>query len=506
MASTRNSSSRKTRPDFICSECGWTTSKWVGRCGECQTWDSVRERGASTQAGLTAPAAIATTAVPIADVPADQTPRFSTKVGEFDRVLGGGVVMGSVILVAGEPGVGKSTMLLHAAAAASTDRRVLYVTGEESAAQVRLRAERIGALAPNLYLAAESDLGAVLTHIDQVKPALVVADSVQTFVSAHLDSAAGNVAQVREVAAALINVAKTRNVAMMLVGHVTKEGAIAGPRTLEHLVDVVCHFEGDRHAALRIVRSVKNRYGATDEVGCFELADDGIREIADPSSLFLSQRTAPAPGSCVTVMVEGRRPLLVEVQALATWASGNNAKRSTSGLDSARVAMTSAVLANRANLPMHKLDTFAATVAGVKVTEPAADLAVAIALASAIGGVNIDPSLVAIGEVGLSGEIRNVASLDQRVHEAIRCGYTTIVVPGTYQPTEVPSGVILHRVDDLRHALQVTTGKVRAPQESLSQANGTNGQRISNPRVRRGRASRLPSNVRVLPQRSNRAR
>ena len=305
-------------------------------------------------------------------------------------MLGGGLVPGAVVLVAGEPGIGKSTLLLDVAGRAARggepghERRVLYVSGEESAAQVRSRAERIEAMARTLFLASETDLATVLGQIDQVQPELVIVDSVQTISSAEVEGAAGNVSQVREVAASIIAMAKSRGIAAMLVGHVTKDGSIAGPRVLEHLVDVVVQFEGDRHSRLRLVRAVKNRYGPTDEVGCFDLSDVGITGLADPSGLFLSNRTAAVPGTCVTVTLEGRRPLVTEVQALVDQTEMPNPRRATSGLDSARVGMILAVLGARAKAPIGRKDVFVSTVGGVRITEPAADLALTLALASAL--------------------------------------------------------------------------------------------------------------------------
>lgn len=310
-------SSGKERPSYRCTECGWTTAKWLGRCPECQAWGTVEEFGGAPAVRTTAPGRVTTAAVPIGQVDGKQATARSTGVPELDRVLGGGLVPGAVALLAGEPGVGKSTLLLDVAAKAASDaHRTLYVTGEESASQVRLRADRIGALDDHLYLAAETDLSAVLGHLDTVKPSLLILDSVQTVASPEIEGAPGGMAQVREVAGALIRASKERGMATLLVGHVTKDGAIAGPRLLEHLVDVVLHFEGDRHARLRLVRGVKNRYGTTDEVGCFELHDEGIIGLADPSGLFLTRRAEPVPGTCLTVTLEGRRPLVAEVQAL----------------------------------------------------------------------------------------------------------------------------------------------------------------------------------------------
>src|SRR5689334_15617807 len=345
---------------FRCSECGWTTVKWVGRCGECQAWGSVSEVGAVT-VRTTAATRVERPAVPIGQVDARRAEAQSTGVGEFDRVLGGGLVPGAVVLVAGEPGIGKSTLLLDVAARAARageGRKVLYVTGEESAAQVRMRAERIEAMAATLFLAAETDLATVLGQIDEVQPDLVVVDSVQTIASGEVEGSAGNVSQVREVAASLIQVAKARGIATLLVGHVTKDGSIAGPRVLEHLVDVVVQFEGDRHSRLRLVRAVKNRYGPTDEVGCFDLSDAGITGLADPSGLFLSRHREPVPGTCVTVTLEGRRPLVSEVQALVVPSAAGSPRRATSGLDNSRVAMVLAVLERRAGVRLAGTGSF----------------------------------------------------------------------------------------------------------------------------------------------------
>ena len=337
----------RERPTFRCAECGWLTAKWVGRCGECQAWGTVADTTApavrTTRAGP-----VSSAARPIGEVDVESARAVPTGVDELDRVLGGGMVPGAVVLMAGEPGVGKSTLLLDVAARFAERARALYVTGEESTAQVRLRADRIGALRDELFLAAETDLAAVLGHVDAVKPDLLVVDSVQTIASAEVDGSPGNVSQVREVAAALIRVAKERGIATVLVGHVTKDGSIAGPRLLEHLVDVVLHFEGDRNSRLRLVRGVKNRYGPADEVGCFDLSDDGIVGLADPSGLFLSQQREAVPGTCVTVTVEGKRPLVAEVQALVVPSLLNSPRRTTSGLDGGRLAMVLAVLQRRA--------------------------------------------------------------------------------------------------------------------------------------------------------------
>ena len=336
---------KKNTDRWVCTECGWTTNKWVGRCGECQTWGSVVERGAPKLENVASQAPISA-AVPIGQVGEEAADRHLTGITELDRVLGGGLVPGVVILLAGEPGVGKSTLLLDVAAKwAETGRRTLYVTGEESAAQVRLRAGRTNSLSDELYLTSETDLGTVLGHIEQTSPSLLVVDSVQTIGTAEADGSPGGVSQVREVTGALVRTAKQRGMAVVIVGHVTKDGSIAGPRTMEHLVDVVLNFEGDRHSGFRMVRATKNRYGPSDEVGCFEMTDSGIVEVPDPSGLFTSDNADPQPGTCVTVTVEGRRPLLSEVQALvAPSTSERYPRRTTHGVDNGRVAMILAVL------------------------------------------------------------------------------------------------------------------------------------------------------------------
>jgi DNA repair protein RadA/Sms len=455
------SAAAKERPSYRCDECGHAVAKWVGRCAECQAWGSVVEVGA-TRAGLRHVTAgpVSAPARPIADIAVESARARPTGLPELDRVLGGGLVPGAVLLLAGEPGVGKSTLLLdvaHAYAEAGAGR-ALVVTGEESAAQVRLRAERTGALSPELYLAAETDLGAVLGHLDDVKPGLLVVDSVQTIASGAVDGAAGGVTQVRAVAAALIAVAKERDISVVLVGHVTKDGNIAGPRVLEHLVDVVLSFEGDRHSTLRLVRAVKNRYGPADEVGCFELHDGGIRGLADPSGLFVTRRTVAVPGTCVTVTVEGRRPLLAEVQALVAKSPLPSPRRAVSGLDTARVAMVLAVVERRSRTRLMDKDVFSATIGGHRVTEPAADLAIALAVASAHDDIALPADLVAIGELGLAGDVRRVSGVSRRLAEASRLGFARAVVPAGCGP--YPAGMQVLEAEDLRDALRALPGRV----------------------------------------------
>ena len=364
---------------------------------------------------------------PITQFETSDTPRRTTGVGEFDRVLGGGLVPGAAILLSGEPGVGKSTLLLEVAAkSASAGHRVLYASAEESTAQVRLRAERTQALHDELYLASETDLATILGHVDEVQPALLIVDSVQTVSSAQSEGVAGHPSQVREVASALIRLAKERGIPVIIVGHVTKDGSIAGPRILEHLVDVVCHFEGDRQTSLRFVRALKNRFGPTDEVGCFDMTGDGIDEVPDPSALFLGHG-APVAGTCVTIALEGRRALPVEVQALTIKNGGPNPRRIVSGVDGARVAMILAVLERRAGIQVSDQDVYVSTVGGVRLVEPAADLAIALAVANAVLDRALPRGVAAIGELTLAGEIRPVTQAGQRRTEAERLGYRGLV-------------------------------------------------------------------------------
>lgn len=413
---------------FRCTECGWATAKWAGRCGECQQWGTVTD--VAEKAGLSR--SVKATLVsgdgiarPITHVDTTAVSHWPSGINEFDRVLGGGIVPGAVILLSGEPGVGKSTLLLEVASkAAAAKSRVLYVSGEESVSQVRLRAERTGALEEELFIAAETDLATILGQIDAIKPDLVIIDSVQTMSSSLSEGLAGQPSQVREVASTLIRVAKDRDLPILLVGHVTKDGSIAGPRLLEHIVDVVCQFEGDQQTPLRFVRALKNRFGPTDEVGCFEMTGDGIAEVPDPSGLFLSRGTEPVSGTCVTVALEGRRAMPVEIQALVVATQAPNPRRVTNGVDPSRVAMLLAVLEKRAGLPLAGQDVYVSTVGGVRLTEPAADLAIALAIASAMRNKPIAHNVAAFGEISLAGEIRPVSAAKQRTAEGTRLGFT----------------------------------------------------------------------------------
>ncbi|GAA1760020.1 MULTISPECIES: DNA repair protein RadA [Streptomonospora] len=442
---------KAAKTTFRCSECGWTTLKWVGRCGECQAWGTVEESGAPTSTVI-APARVSTPARPITEISVETAHAAPTGLDELDRVLGGGVVPGGVMLLAGEPGVGKSTLLLEVASLCADSGPVLYVTGEESTGQVRLRADRLGALSPKLFLAAENSVASLVSHVDAVAPSLLIVDSVQTMSSPDVAGVPGGVTQVREVAGALIRLAKERGIATVLVGHVTKDGSIAGPRLLEHLVDVVLQFEGDRHSQLRMLRAVKNRYGPTDEIGCFELTDSGILGLPDPSGLFLTRRNEPVPGTCVTVTLEGRRPLIAEVQALVASSNLPQPRRANSGLDTARVNMVMAVLERRARVRIAGADVYASTVGGVRLGEPSVDLALALAVAGSVRDEPLPRGVVAIGEVGLAGDVRAVTGVQRRLVEAQRLGFTRAIVPRhSEEPVE---GIEIVGVDDVGGALR----------------------------------------------------
>jgi DNA repair protein RadA/Sms len=415
----------KTVSPYRCVECGWTTLKWVGRCGECQSWGTVIEAGENPNRPRVEPATISDSdaARPITEVTTAEAAHQAVGIGEFDRVLGGGIVPGAAVLLSGEPGVGKSTLLLDVAhKVASSGKSVLYVSAEESVSQVRLRAERTGAMVDTLFLASTTDLANVLGQVEKLEPSLLIVDSIQTIQAGTLDSLAGGPAQVREVANSLIRLAKAKNIAVIIVGHVTKDGQVAGPRTLEHLVDVVCHFEGDRQSALRFVRALKNRFGPTDEVGCFEMTGDGIVEVPDPSALFRSGSGSSVSGTCTTIALEGRRALPVEIQALVVPTNAPQPRRVVNGVDSSRVAMVLAVLERRAGLKLSTADVYVSTVGGIKLSEPAADLSIALAIASAYKDQPVDSHVAAVGEISLAGEIRQVTSNSQRKSEAKRLG------------------------------------------------------------------------------------
>ena len=447
----------KPRTVFSCSTCGTNAATWVGRCPGCGEWNTLHEEQevtASAGSSLTQ----ADVPIPIGDVDTSEVEHRSTGSKELDRVLSGGLVPGSVTLLGGEPGIGKSTLLLQILAAMSRNgARTLYVTAEESKQQVRLRAERLGSIHPDLWLTAETSVGHVVKHIDSVKPDFVVIDSIQAVHNDALSSAPGSVAQVRESAHRLVRIAKDRGIAVVLVGHVTKDGGLAGPRVLEHVVDTVLEFSGDRHHALRLLRASKHRYGATAELGLFEMTEGGLKGVPDPSGLFLSDRVVGIAGSAIVSTVEGHRPLLVEVQALV--AQSPSARRSAQGVDSGRLNMLLAVLERHAELSLAQYDVFVSAVGGVQLTEPGADLAIMLALVSAFTGKALPADLVACGEVGLAGEVRLVGHIERRLSEAARLGLHQAIIPNA--SPDAPAQVTALRVTTVSDAIRaagLTTG------------------------------------------------
>lgn len=458
----------KKNVSYVCTECGWSGGKWYGRCPECGQWGTIEEfHEAPAPAGSRTPAPgrtsrtavslpnVQSAAQPITAIDTDAVNRLGTGFEEFDRVLGGGIVPGSVVLIAGEPGIGKSTLLLETAgniAKTNTSGTVLYISGEESQAQVRLRASRINAVEENLLLASTTDLSTVLGLIETVKPKLAIVDSAQTIVSQDVDGISGGSTQVREVASALIDTAKSLDVPVLLVGHVTKDGTIAGPRTLEHLVDVVCQFEGESQTALRLLRAVKNRFGPTDEVGCFDMSGIGIEEVRDPAGLFLSSQSEPVEGTCVTFTLDGHRSLPVEVQALVTNSVLPTPRRAVNGVDSNRIAMLVAVLYRHGGISLLQNDLYISTIAGGTAKEPSCDLAIVAALASAALSRPIDRSTCAVGEISLTGQVRPVPRLEYRLREAARLGFTKAIVPVTQKPLHV-DGMQLVTASTLKDAL-----------------------------------------------------
>lgn len=427
----------KNRSTYQCTACGATSPKWLGRCASspCGEWGTVEEvqPAAAQSVGLKSTMeATATTrkAQRVGDIRTDRAKHSTTGIGEFDRVLGGGYVAGGVILLAGEPGAGKSTLLLMAAnEAAKTGRTVLYASGEESAEQIKLRADRVGATSNDLFIASETDLSVILGHIEEVQPDLLIVDSVQTIASLDVDGRIGGVTQVMEVASVITRTAKSLGIPTVLVGQVTKQDDIGGPRQLEHLVDTVLMLNGDKNSPLRLLRSMKNRFGAADEVGCFMHTSEGLEEVADPSGLFLGDRSNPVAGTCVTVVVEGKRPLVAEVQALVAGSNLPVPRRNASGLDTARLAMTQAVVERHGKIRLYDKDVYCATVGGMKIVEPSADLAIALAIASASADQPLRADVLALGEVALSGAVRPVHDIERRLSEAGRMGFKTALVP-----------------------------------------------------------------------------
>jgi DNA repair protein RadA/Sms len=444
----------KAKAQYVCSECGAASPKWQGQCPACGAWNTLTEtRVEAASANRYAALAPGSAVQMLGAVHARELPRAASGIEEFDRVLGGGLVEGGVVLIGGDPGIGKSTLLLQALAAMARSRRVLYVSGEESAAQVALRARRLGIEGHDVRLLVEIGLERIVATLADEKPQVAVIDSIQTLYSNELQSAPGSVAQVRECAAQLTRLAKQSGIAIVLVGHVTKEGAIAGPRVLEHMVDTVLYFEGDTHSSFRLIRAIKNRYGAVNELGVFAMTDRGLRGVSNPSALFLSQHDAAVPGSCVLVTQEGTRPLLVEIQALVDTAHVPNPRRLSVGLDPQRLALLLAVLHRHAGVATFDQDVFVNAVGGVRIQEPAADLAVLAAIVSSIRNKALPRGLVAFGEVGLAGEIRPAPRGQERLREAAKLGFSTALIPKANAPKQPIEGLEIVAVDRLEHAL-----------------------------------------------------
>ncbi|MCP4253699.1 MAG: DNA repair protein RadA [Candidatus Scalindua sp.] len=415
---------------FVCQQCGWKTNKWVGRCSGCEEWDSMVEEKCESTFTHILPEYDIENPTCITDIKPVSKLRTHTHIEEFDRILGGGIVAGSAVLIGGTPGIGKSTLLLQVCQEFSVqDCLSLYVTGEESTAQIKLRADRLNVTSNSIFLVAENNLNVILEHIKKIKPKLVIVDSVQAVFKPELESSPGTVSQVRQCANELIQISKKTDSSIFLVGHVTKEGMIAGPKVLEHLVDTVLYFEGEKFMSFRILRAVKNRFGPTNEIGIFEMCQNGLREVKDPSEIFLSRTRNLSSGSVIISCIEGTRALLVEVQALVTKSSFGMPGRKVSGVDHNRVTMILAVLEKRTGLHLGGYDVFVNVVGGVKIEEPAADLAIAIAITSSFKDVSIPGNTIIIGELGLGGEVRGVSQFDSRIKEAARLGFENAIIP-----------------------------------------------------------------------------
>ncbi|MBZ2138694.1 DNA repair protein RadA [Streptococcus gordonii] len=421
----------KKKTTFVCQNCEYHSPKYLGRCPNCGAWSSFVEEveAAEVKHARVSLTGEKTRPMKLAEVTSIDVNRTKTEMDEFNRVLGGGVVPGSLVLIGGDPGIGKSTLLLQVSTQLSHQGTVLYVSGEESAEQIKLRAERLGDIDSEFYLYAETNMQNIRTEIEKIKPDFLIIDSIQTVMSPEISSVQGSVSQVREVTAELMQLAKTNNIATFIVGHMTKEGTLAGPRTLEHMVDTVLYFEGERQHTFRILRAVKNRFGSTNEIGIFEMQSGGLVEVVNPSEVFLEERLDGATGSSIVVTMEGTRPILAEVQALVTPTMFGNAKRTTTGLDFNRASLIMAVLEKRAGLLLQNQDAYLKSAGGVKLDEPAIDLAVAVAIASSYKDLPTNPQECFIGEIGLTGEIRRVNRIEQRINEAAKLGFTKVYAP-----------------------------------------------------------------------------
>lgn len=424
----------KTKSVYVCSQCGYEAPKWLGQCPECREWNTLNEEirmtaSKSSTAGSALSSPTNFNMLPLKDIKSDKEVRYKTGMSELDRVLGGGIVNGSLVLLSGDPGIGKSTILLQICEYLGKDKSILYVSGEESYTQIKLRAERLGVQTENLYILCETDIQQIGEFISQKKPDIVIVDSIQTMNFTLLQSSPGSVAQVRESTNVLLRVAKNENIPIIVVGHVNKDGNIAGPKVLEHIVDAVLYFEGDRNLSFRILRAVKNRFGSTNEIGVFEMLENGLSQVTNPSEMLIMGRPKDVSGSCVTCVMEGSRPLLAEVQALVTTTSFGNPRRMSTGYDYNRLAMIIAVLEKRAGYYFSNADTYINIVGGLRIDEPATDLTIAMALISSLKDIPLSDKTIAFGEVGLAGEVRGVSCCEQRIIEAARLGFTKCIIP-----------------------------------------------------------------------------
>lgn len=449
----------KSKTIYVCNECGYEVIKWVGKCPGCGNWNTMNEelksqtinRGAFSQLKKTSEL------ISINDITFEQQSRVSSGINELDRVLGGGLVDGSLILIGGDPGIGKSTILLQTSNSIAKQGKVIYISGEESLQQIKLRAQRLGVSEKNLFLLSEIEINVIKDIVNKHNPRFLIVDSIQTIFNSEISSAPGSVAQVRECTALLMGIAKNTNTTIFIVGHVTKDGGIAGPRVLEHMVDTVLYFEGERHQSFRILRGVKNRFGSTNEIGVFEMGEKGLREVSNPSELFLAQRIVEGSGAVVTASLEGTRPILVEVQGLVSPTNFGNPRRMTDGVDYNRVALLMAVLEKRAGLHLGHYDAFVNIAGGVKINEPSTDLAIALAISSSFRDRIIEKDWIIMGEVGLTGEVRSISRLEDRLKEAQKLGFKRAVVPKTKGIPNI-NGIDIYQVTTVKQGIDVVLG------------------------------------------------
>lgn len=449
----------KSKTIFICNECGYESHKWVGKCPGCESWntfveETIQEKKQRGAGGVTS------RPQKLESIELIEEERYKTGMGELDRVLGGGIVKGSLILVGGDPGIGKSTLLLQISnSIGNMNKNILYISGEESEKQIKLRASRLNISSDNLYIVSETDISIIEKYLQEVKPTVAVIDSIQTVYRGDLASAPGSVSQVREATASLMRIAKTTNIAIFIVGHVTKEGAIAGPRVLEHMVDTVLYFEGERHHTYRILRAVKNRFGSTNEIGIFEMRDTGLVEILNPSELMLTGRPQGVPGTVVICSMEGTRPVLVELQALVSQTSFGMPRRMATGMDYNRLVLLMAVLEKRVGMQLQSYDAYINAAGGMRLDEPAVDLGIICAIASSFKNQEIDPKMVVLGEVGLTGEVRGISFIEKRIQEAYKLGFSSVVIPkDNLKGIKESTGMTIYGAQDVYEALDIVLG------------------------------------------------